>query len=415
MGADGLSPARLRGVGKQMGGKLAAVTLTLGRGSDSRPFIASCRIDGDFFTEPAPAASQESAGDHGPVFRLESAICDLPLPLDPGLALERLDRVMAEGDGQRVVGVSPWTMVTALERALPDGLVIRRQGESDRLSSVPDRPSSRQSQPDEAECRRRWSGLELDLIRDRPRQPAMQMAMDQALNDAVAQGRLPPTLRIWNWAAPAVILGRFQSLSREVHVERARSMGFTLVRRCTGGGTMVIQPDRAITYSLYLPLDFVKGADLIDSYRICDYWLVRGLRMQGIQAGWQGMNDIASPRGKMGGAAQRRLPAGSRGPGGLLHHTTLSYSVDADLMAQVLNVDPEKFHDKAVTSVRSRVDPIDRQTGLSRQPLIDALLDTLPSLVADLRTSSPAPEVEQRARTLVRRRYGREEWTAQIA
>ena len=415
MGADGLSPARLRGVGKQMGGKLAAVTLTLGRGSDSRPFIASCRIDGDFFTEPAPAASQETEGDHGPVSRLESAICDLPLPLDPGLALERLDRVMAEGDGQRVVGVSPWTMVTALERALPDGLVIRRQGESDRLSSVPDRPSSRQSQPDEAECRRRWSGLELDLIRDRPRQPVMQMAMDQALNDAVAQGQLPATLRIWNWAAPAVILGRFQSLSREVHVERARSMGFTLVRRCTGGGTMVIQPDRAITYSLYLPLDFVKGADLIDSYRICDYWLVRGLRMQGIQAGWQGMNDIASPRGKMGGAAQRRLPAGSRGPGGLLHHTTLSYSVDADLMAQVLNVDPEKFHDKAVTSVRSRVDPIDRQTGLSRQPLIDALLDTLPSLVADLRTSSPAPEVEQRARTLVRRRYGREEWTAQIA
>ena len=414
MGADGLSPARLRGVGKQMGGKLAAVTLTLG-GSDSRPFIASCRIDGDFFTEPAPAASQESAGDHGPVSRLESAICDLPLPLDPGLALERLDRVMAEGDGQRVVGVSPWTLVTALERALPDGLVVRRQGESDRLSSAPGQPSSRQSQPDEAECRRRWSGLELDLIRDRPRQPVMQMAMDQALNDAVAQGRLPPTLRIWNWAAPAVILGRFQSLSREVHVERARSLGFTLVRRCTGGGTMVIQPDRAITYSLYLPLDFVKGADLIDSYRICDYWLVRGLRMQGIQAGWQGMNDIASPRGKMGGAAQRRLPAGSRGPGGLLHHTTLSYSVDADLMAQVLNVDPEKFHDKAVTSVRSRVDPIDRQTGLSRQPLIDALLDTLPSLVTDLRISSPAPEVEQRARTLARHRYGREEWTAQIA
>ncbi|WP_445337852.1 lipoate--protein ligase family protein [Bifidobacterium sp. ESL0822] len=415
MGADGLNPARLRGVGKQMGGKLAAVTLTLGQGSDSRPAIASCKVDGDFFTEPAPTASQESEGEHGAVSRLESAICDLPLPLDPDLALERLDRVMAEGDGQRVVGVSPWTLVTALERALPAEMVIQRQGESDQPSSAPDRTFSRQSQPDEVECLRRWSGLKLDLIRDGPRQPVMQMAMDQALNDAVAQGRLPPTLRIWNWSAPAVILGRFQSLSREVHVERARSLGFTLVRRCTGGGTMVIQPDRAITYSLYLPLDFVKGADLIDSYRICDYWLVRGLRMQGIQAGWQGMNDIASPRGKMGGAAQRRLPSGARGPGGLLHHTTLSYSVDAELMAQVLNVDPEKFHDKAVTSVRSRVDPIDRQTSLSRQSLIDALLDTLPSLVEDLRISSPAPEVEQRARTLARQRYGRGGWTAQIA
>lgn len=410
-----MNPARLRGVGKQMGGKLAAVTLTLGQGSDSRPAIASCRVDGDFFTEPAPTASQEPEGDHGAVSRLESAICDLPLPLDPDLALERLDRVMAEGDGQRVVGVSPWTLVTALERALPAEMVIQRQGESDQPSSAPDRTFSRQSQPDEVECLRRWSGLKLDLIRDGPRQPVMQMAMDQALNDAVAQGRLPPTLRIWNWSAPAVILGRFQSLSREVHVERARSLGFTLVRRCTGGGTMVIQPDRAITYSLYLPLDFVKGADLIDSYRICDYWLVRGLRMQGIQAGWQGMNDIASPRGKMGGAAQRRLPSGARGPGGLLHHTTLSYSVDAELMAQVLKVAPEKFHDKAVTSVRSRVDPIDRQTSLSRQSLIDALLDTLPSLVEDLRISSPAPEVEQRARTLVRQRYGRGGWTAQIA
>ena len=410
-----MNPARLRGVGKQMGGKLAAVTLTLGQGSASRPAIASCRVDGDFFTEPAPTASQESEGDHGAVSRLESAICDLPLPLDPDLALERLDRVMAEGDGQRVVGVSPWTLVTALERALPAEMVIQRQGKSDQLSSAPDRTFSGQSQPDEVECLRRWSGLKLDLIRDGPRQPVMQMAMDQALNDAVAQGRLPPTLRIWNWSAPAVILGRFQSLSREVHVERARSLGFTLVRRCTGGGTMVIQPDRAITYSLYLPLDFVKGANLIDSYRICDYWLVRGLRMQGIQAGWQGMNDIASPRGKMGGAAQRRLPSGARGPGGLLHHTTLSYSVDAELMAQVLKVAPEKFHDKAVTSVRSRVDPIDRQTSLSRQSLTDALLDTLPSLVEDLRISSPAPEVEQRARTLVRQRYGRGEWTAQIA
>ena len=404
----------LRGVGKQAGGKLAAVTLALGEGPASRPAIASCRIDGDFFTEPSATISQESEEGRGPVSRLESAICDMPLPLDPGMALERLGRVMAEGDGQRIVGVSAWTLVAALEHALPAGLVIRRQGEV-QLPSSSDQASSRQSQPDESECRRRWSELKLKLIRDRPREPVMQMAMDQALNDAVALGQLPPTLRIWNWSAPAVILGRFQSLSREVHVERARSLGFALVRRCTGGGTMVIQPDRAITYSLYLPLDFVKGADLIDSYRICDYWLVRGLRMQGVQVGWQGMNDIASPQGKMGGAAQRRLPAGSLGPGGLLHHTTLSYSVDADLMAQVLNVDPEKFHDKAVTSVRSRVDPIDRQTSVSRRSLIDALLDTLPSLVEDLRMSRPAPEVEQRACTLARQRYSREEWTAQIA
>ncbi len=45
----------------------------------------------------------------------------------------------------------------------------------------------------------------------------------------------------------------------EVLVDEAERLGFTVVRRCTGGGTMVVQPGGAITYSLYAPRWFVDG------------------------------------------------------------------------------------------------------------------------------------------------------------
>ena len=36
-------------------------------------------------------------------------------------------------------------------------------------------------------------------------------------------------------------------------------LSFDVVRRCTGGGAMFIEPGNTITYSLYAPLDFVQG------------------------------------------------------------------------------------------------------------------------------------------------------------
>ena len=40
------------------------------------------------------------------------------------------------------------------------------------------------------------------------------------------------------------------------------------------------------------------------------------------------LNDIATPHGKIGGAAQKRLAGGA-----MLHHVTMSYDIDADKIA----------------------------------------------------------------------------------
>ena len=54
------------------------------------------------------------------------------------------------------------------------------------------------------------------------------MALDEVLTREVAAGRRPPTLRIWEWAAPALIIGSFQSLRNEVDTEQARELGVTV-------------------------------------------------------------------------------------------------------------------------------------------------------------------------------------------
>ena len=66
------------------------------------------------------------------------------------------------------------------------------------------------------------------------------------------------------------VVGRFQSIPDEVHEDVAAKEGFTVVRRCTGGGAMFIEPGNTITYSLYAPRWFAADLDIEESYRLCD-------------------------------------------------------------------------------------------------------------------------------------------------
>ncbi|MFC5221422.1 lipoate--protein ligase family protein [Bifidobacterium leontopitheci] len=223
----------------------------------------------------------------------------------------------------------------------------------------------------------RWKQLGPAIVLDVPRTPAEQMAVDERWAGEVAAGRRGPTVRFWQWAAPAVVVGRFQSIPDEVHEDVAAREGFAVVRRCTGGGAMFIEPGNTITYSLYAPRDFTAGLTVTQSYRLCDMWLIAALRGLGLEAGFSGVNDIASPAGKIGGAAQRRFPAQDGDPGAVLHHVTLAYDIDAAKMARVLNTSAEKMSDKAVRSAVRRVDPLRSQIGLSRDALVAALANSL--------------------------------------
>ncbi len=79
---------------------------------------------------------------------------------------------------------------------------------------------------------------------------AMNMAVDEAI--LISQKEQPnPTLRFYDWTNPAFSFGYFQDINSEVDVDACREENIELVKRITGGGTVVHGWD--LTYTLVLP------------------------------------------------------------------------------------------------------------------------------------------------------------------
>ena len=254
-----------------------------------------------------------------------------------------------------------------------------------------------------AEVADRWRAYDWQLIRARPLTPLMNLALDEVLTQRVGKGLRPPTLRFWGWANKAVILGRFQSVKNEVNEEIAAEQGVEIVRRISGGGAMFIEPEGAITYSIYAPDAMVKGLSFPESYAFFDGWVIQALRRLGLEAWYAPLNDITASGGKIGGAAQaRRL-------GAVLHHTTMAYQMNGELMSKVLRIGKEKLSDKGITSAAKRVGPLSQQTELPRAVIIDHLIDTFRDeygLVEDDLTAEEIAEAER----MIEERFGTREW-----
>ncbi|MBX9719250.1 MAG: lipoate--protein ligase family protein [Microbacteriaceae bacterium] len=253
-----------------------------------------------------------------------------------------------------------------------------------------------------------FADYDWQLLRGPALAPLQQMAMDQVLAEEVGDGRRGPTLRIWEWTSPAVVIGSFQSVRNEVDLDNAERYGFEIVRRISGGGAMFIDPASAITYSLYAPTALVQGMSFAESYAFLDEWVITALRGLGIEASYQPLNDIASPSGKIGGAAQKRL-----GTGAVLHHVTMAYDIDGDRMVEVLRIGREKLSDKGIKSANKRVDPLKSQTGLSRDEIIDRLVATFRAQYG-LSDSAITPAEFDRANTLVAEKFSTHDWLHRV-
>ncbi|MGI6404780.1 MAG: lipoate--protein ligase [Oscillospiraceae bacterium] len=141
----------------------------------------------------------------------------------------------------------------------------------------------------------------------------------------------------------SIIIGRYQNAESEVNANAVRELGVNVVRRSTGGGA-VYHDLGNLNYSFIFP---ESGEDL-DIERICRP-MIRALREMGIPAELQGRNDLAIQGQKISGTAQRLEK------GRMLHHGTLLFDSDLQMLQKVLRVDHAKFQSKGASSVRSRV------------------------------------------------------------
>ncbi len=201
--------------------------------------------------------------------------------------------------------------------------------------------------------------LDWDVIPSSPHPAHMHMALDEVLLERVIAGLRRPTLRLWEWIEPALVIGSHQSVVNEVDVVAARELGFVVTRRMSGGGTMLCEPGRTITYSLYLPESIVAGITFRKSYALLDDWAVRAFVGLGIPAGYREINDIISPRGKIAGAAQARRR------GFVLHHTTIAHSMDVELLPRLIRIGRPTVAEVGVRSANKSVSPLSWFTKLS--------------------------------------------------
>jgi lipoate-protein ligase A len=201
--------------------------------------------------------------------------------------------------------------------------------------------------------------LEWDLVVASPQSAHMHMALDEVLLDEVIAGDRRPTVRFWQWIEPTLVIGSHQSVLNEVDATATRALGFTVTRRMSGGGTMLCEPDRTITYSLYIPASVVADLTFRKSYQALDAWAVRCFVELGIPASYREINDIISPRGKIAGAAQARRK------GFVLHHTTIAHAMDVAMIPRLIRIGRESISERGQRSADKAVSPLSWFTPLS--------------------------------------------------
>lgn len=348
----------MHGEYKVPGGKLVVVDLEVVEGT-----FANFRLAGDFFLEPDDALEM-----------INGAVNGLPEDSDSAAIAAAIQQALPEG--ALLLGFSPEAIAVAIRRSLARATA--------------------------------WTDYDWQLVHGDSYPPVMQMALDQVLSEEVGAGRRKPTLRIWEWNDPAVVIGSFQSLKNEVDREKAEEHGFQVVRRVSGGGAMFMEAGSVITYSIYAPTDLVQGMTFADSYAYLDEWVIIALKSLGVDAFYQPLNDITSAKGKIGGAAQKRL-----GSGAILHHVTMAYNMDGDKMVEVLRIGREKMSDKGTKSANKRVDPLRSQTGLERSEIIEQMIGTFTGLYGLTPSDITADELEQ-AEQLVTEKFGTEAWLRRV-
>jgi lipoate-protein ligase A len=350
--------SRRHGEYKVPGGKLVVVDLDVAEG-----LLANVSVSGDFFLEPDEALLDINRGLTGlPESTTASELAAaVTASLPPNAAL---------------FGFSADAVAIAVRRALAKATS--------------------------------WADHRWNLIAPTVLPTEINVALDEVLTEEVGAGRRNPTLRFWDWQEPSTVIGSFQSYRNEVDPVGVAKHGIKVVRRISGGGAMFMEAGNCITYSLYLPQSLVDGLSFADSYPFLDAWVMAALEKLGISAFYVPLNDIATDQGKIGGAAQKRLANG-----GMLHHVTMSYDIDADKMVEVLRIGKEKLSDKGTRSAKKRVDPLRRQTGLARAEIIAAMMEVFSERYGA--TPSELTETELvTARGRVASKFGTDEWLQRV-
>jgi len=160
--------------------------------------------------------------------------------------------------------------------------------------------------------------------------PEENLAADEALLDAVEAGN-GPVLRVFSPERPYVVVGYGNHRAREVHLTSAAAEGVPVLRRSSGGGTVLLGAG-CLAYALVLPLEWHPELATVTR---TNRFIMERLRsaLQPAVAGTlavEGHTDLTLDGRKFSGNAQRRRA------GSVLFHGTVLLSMDLEAVTRLL-------------------------------------------------------------------------------
>lgn len=250
--------------------------------------------------------------------------------------------------------------------------------------------------------------------------PAENLALDEALllaadgpvipnstNPEVKHERAefaPPTdrldsevLRIWRPTNPFIVLGRSSHYCQEIHVQQASQRSIPVVRRFSGGATVVVGSG-CLLYSLLIRLDSAPGLRLLDvAHRFVMHRMLEAILRIEPTVCFRGTCDLTLLGRKFSGNSLRV------GRNWMLYHGTLLLDMQLSLVDELLKHPPRepdyrkgRSHADFLTNL-----PIDESA------LVEAIRGVWQAEQA--LANIPLSFVPM----LVQQKYGRDEWNLQ--
>lgn len=200
---------------------------------------------------------------------------------------------------------------------------------------------------------------------------------------------------------PSIIVGKHQNANAEINIDFVRKNNIDVVRRMSGGGA-VFHDLGNINYTFIQNAGEGAGIDF-ERYTAP---ILEVLHDLDIDARFEGRNDLTIDGRKFSGNAQYIFR------NRILHHGTLLFSSQITDLSEALKVNPLKYSDRAIKSVRSRVTNISEHLSQSVDVLefIKMVMDYIVSHDERAERYKLTEEDSARIREYQKEKYATWEW-----